>query len=140
MPHIGSKQLEVHKPGLPVEPDHNESAGEGYEYTAEHHCRHCYRPEFKVEDEENDTQGDGQYQADALTGPYLLFVGAGKAVADAGGHYQLAAVDLFVKVFLSIVHNSHLRLAGVPVEKYVPHQETVFTFNRLRALPVFDLH
>ena len=138
--HIGSKQFEVHKPGLPVEPDHDKPAGKGNEYAAEHHGRHGYRAEFKVEDEENDAQGDGQYQAEALAGPHLLFVGAGKAIADAGRHCQFAAVDLFFKMFLGIVHHGHLRLPGVPVEKHVPHQKAVFAFNRLRALPVFDLH
>src|SRR5690606_10885668 len=74
VPHISSRNAEVHKPWLPVKPDHDESAGKSHKHSGKVDRRSDDSLKLEVQQQENDDQRNRNNNRQPLHRPHLILI------------------------------------------------------------------
>ena len=93
-----AESCSVEEPRLAVKPEEEESAGPGDEDAGENKQAGGDTPELEVKDKEDEDQGERNDEGEFLLGSYLVFVAAGKPVADPVGEVLVRFLEALGEV------------------------------------------
>jgi len=109
--HVFTRNAEIHKPRLPIEPQENKTASESYEYTRKMNQRGRHRTKLEIEYQQDNEQSQRNNNHQPVRSTLLLFIITGKLIRNTFGEKQFTAFYFSLEQITRLLHHIHFGTA-----------------------------
>ena len=109
--HVFTRNAEIHKPRLPIEPQENKTASESYEYTRKMNQRGRHRTKLEIEYQQDNEQSQRNNNHQPVRSTLLLFIITGKLIRNTFGENQFTAFYFSLEQITRLLHHIHFGTA-----------------------------